>query len=290
MRRLKGRVALVTGAASGIGSATAVELAREGAAVALLDIEEKGLSAACEACAAHGVRVAAIACDVGDPNAVSAAFAAARRLGRIDAVFNNAGISIVKPLGQTTDADWARLLHANSTSCFNILREAAREMTAAARPAGPSSTQLAHPAIVNTASELALIGAPGYVAYAATKGAVIAMTRASAAELAPHGIRVNAVCPGETDTPMLRSEFALAADPTAERRAHERSIPLGRLATPCEIASAVVYLLSDESRYVTGTALVVDGGRTSCIALEPISGPLGAVLAGAGGVSGSPRR
>jgi NAD(P)-dependent dehydrogenase (short-subunit alcohol dehydrogenase family) len=108
------------------------------------------------------------------------------------------------------------------------------------------------------------MGQAGYVAYTATKGGILALTRALAAELAPDGVRVNAVCPGAVDTPLLRAEFAGADDPVAERTATERSIALGRLADPEEIARVVKFLLSDDAAYVTGAQYVVDGGRTAC--------------------------
>jgi NAD(P)-dependent dehydrogenase (short-subunit alcohol dehydrogenase family) len=249
---MDGRVALVTGASSGIGRATATALAREGASVALVALPGDELDAAAAECGGR-----AIAADVGDPGAVADAFAQA---GPVDAVFNNAGISIVAPIAETTDEQWQRQLRTNLTGSFNVAREAARGMLARGRGA-----------IVNTASELALTGQAGYAAYTATKGGVLAMTRALAAELASAGIRVNAVCPGAVDTPLLRAEFATAPDPDAERAENERSIALGRLGAPEDIARVVVFLLSDEAAYVTGSHYVVDGGRTGCFTVGSLA-------------------
>ena len=154
---------------------------------------------------------------------------------------------------ETTDEQWLHQLQVNLTGTFHVVRAAVRVMAPRGRGA-----------IVTTASELAVMGQPGYVAYSATKGGVLAMTRALAAEMAGRGIRVNAVCPGTVDTPLLAAEFALSDDPEAERRATEHSIALGRIAHPGEVARAVLFLLSDASSYVTGAQLVVDGGRTAC--------------------------
>ncbi len=263
MGRMEERVALVTGASSGIGRATASLLAAEGAAVALVALPGDELDAAAEECARHGRPAIAVAADVGDPDQVARAFGEASRLGPVDAVFNNAGISIVAPMAETTDEQWQRLLHTNLTGSFNVAREATRRMVGLGRGS-----------LVNTASELALLGQAGYVAYTATKGGILAMTRALAAELARTGVRVNAVCPGTTDTPMLRAEFEVAADPAAEREENERSVAVGRLGRAEEIGAAVLFLLSDESSYVTGAQLVVDGGRTGCF-------PIGSIARGA---------
>jgi NAD(P)-dependent dehydrogenase (short-subunit alcohol dehydrogenase family) len=255
MGRMDGRTALVTGASSGIGRATAVALAAEGASVALLALPGDDLESAAEECRGLGAQAAAVAGDVTDGAAVSAAFdEAADALGAIDAVFNNAGISIVAPMTETTDEQWLRLLHTNLSGAFFVAREAARRMVARGRGA-----------IVNTASELALVGEAGYVAYTATKGGILSMTRALAAELAPHGVRVNAICPGATDTPLLRAEIENADDPAAERDGIKASVVLGRLGQPEEIAGAVVFLLSDDASYVTGAHWTVDGGRVECV-------------------------
>jgi NAD(P)-dependent dehydrogenase (short-subunit alcohol dehydrogenase family) len=243
--------AIVTGASSGIGLATARALARAGGPVALLALPGPALD---EACRELGGSAMGVPCDVADAAAVDAAFAAVERhLGPVGAVANNAGTSLVAPLAGTTDADWHRLVATNLTGSFNVLRASARAMLPRRRGA-----------IVSTASELAVVGQAGYVAYSATKGGILAMTRALAAEAAPHGVRVNAVCPGAVDTPLLQSEFDVADDPQGERAATERSIALGRLAAADEIAAVIAFLLSDAAAYVTGAQYVVDGGRTGC--------------------------
>lgn len=249
--RMEGRVTLVTGASSGIGRATAELLAREGADVALVALPGDELEQAAEACRAAGVSAVAVPADVGDSSSVAMAFARAAELGEVDAVFNNAGISIVGPVQQTSDEQWERQLRTNLTGSFFVARQAATVMAPRRRGA-----------IVNTASELALLGQAGYVAYTATKGGVLAMTRALAAELAHQGLRVNAVCPGPVDTPLLHAEFEVSDNPQAEGEEMEQSIALGRMAQPVEVARVV---LSDDAEYVTGAHYTVDAGRTSCI-------------------------
>lgn len=260
MLRFEQRVAVVTGASSGIGKATAIRLASEGATVVLVALPGRALDEAVEACRNFGQSALAMAADVGDPIQVAAAFKRAAELGPIAAVFNNAGISIVSSVEKMTDADWARQLHTNLSGSFYVAREAARRMI-------PNR----YGSIVNTGSELALLGQGGYVGYTATKGGVLAMTRALAAELAVHRIRVNSVSPGAIETPLLMAEFAEAGDPAAELAENERSIALQRIGQPEEIATAVAFLLSDEASYITGTNLVVDGGRTSCFPIGSIA-------------------
>jgi NAD(P)-dependent dehydrogenase (short-subunit alcohol dehydrogenase family) len=254
------RVALVTGAASGIGMATAAALARDGLDIALCSRAGDDFGPAVERVERHGGRALVIGVDVGDAQGVRDAFDRVERdLGPIDAVHNNAGISLVAPLVDTTDEMFERLLRTNLAGNFHTLREAARVMQPRRRGA-----------IVNTASELALIGQTGYVAYTATKGAILAMTRSAAAELASWGIRVNSVCPGTTKTPMFLAEFDGAQDPEAELADNAASVALQRIAEPEEIAEVVAFLLSDRASYVTGAHMVADGGRTNCVPVGTI--------------------
>jgi NAD(P)-dependent dehydrogenase (short-subunit alcohol dehydrogenase family) len=256
MARFTDRVALVTGASSGIGRATAVRLAQEGAAVALVALPGDDLEAAAVECRATGAAALAVPTDVADSRQVAAAFEHAETLGPVDAVFSNAGISIVGPAVSLSDDDWLRQLQINLSGSFYVVREAARRM-------GPRGRG----AVVVTGSELGILGQQGYVGYTATKGGVLAMTRAFAAELAGNGIRVNSISPGTTETPMLMAEFDASPDPAKERAENESTIPLGRFGQPEDIAAAVAFLLSDEAAYITGANLVVDGGRTSCFTI-----------------------
>lgn len=255
MGRMDGRVAVVTGASSGIGRATAMLLAAEGADVALVALPGTELDEAALECARSGRKAIAIPADVSDSKQVAAAFNVAETLGPVSAVFNNAGKSSVIPLTETEDKDWFYLLGTNLTGSFFVIREAIRRMQ-----------PRRYGAIVNTGSDLAFLGQAGYCAYSATKGGVLALTRAVADEVAPLGIRVNAVCPGATNTPLLMAEFTHVADPEAERKEMEQTIAMGRFGEPRELARAVLFLLSDEASYVTGAHLAVDGGRTTCFA------------------------
>ena len=210
---MAGRITVVTGAGSGIGRATAVLAASEGADLILLDLATADLQSVAVECGRLGARALPIECDVVEALSVEDAFAAGvLELGYVSAVFNNAGVSVFAPLLETTSEQWSHVIAVNLTGCFNVLRTAARAMTTTGGT------------IVNTSSELALIGQAGYVAYSATKGGILSMTRAAAAELARYGIRVNALCPGTVDTPLLGVEFQAASDPDQARR---------QVGTPC---------------------------------------------------------
>ena len=250
MSHFQDKAYLVTGASSGIGFATTRALLAQGAKVAavglpdrLLDDAKRQLSGA----------VLFLDADVSDSSQVDRAFAQAEaELGPLSGAFNAAGISSVAPITETSDELWQRLIQVNLTGTFHVARAAARTLTSN----GGGS-------LICTASELSLVGQAGYSAYTATKGGVLSMVRSLAAELAPAGVRVNALSPGTTDTPMLAAEFANEE----ERARDEASVPLGRFALPEEIAAGALWLLGPESSYVTGTNLVVDGGRTTTFPL-----------------------
>ena len=164
---------------------------------------------------------------------------------------NNAGISIIKPTTEITEADLDRLIGINFKGVFFGCKHAIAQMI-----------EQQGGIIINTASELGVVGQPLYSAYCGTKGAVIALTRALSAEWVSRGIRVNALCPGPIDTPMLQAEFNLAADPQAEAQVAVNSIPAQRLGTPEEIAKVALFLASDDAQFVHGAAIMVDGGKT----------------------------
>lgn len=251
------RIVIITGAGSGIGRATAVLAAAQGYAVAALDIHgERALAAAAEALE-HGASAAlGIACDVGDEAQVAAAIARVQfELGAPYGVFANAGIEINLPAHEMPLDVWERVLTTNLTGIFLTCKHALRLMLAAGQ--GGS--------IVCTSSPSAFVGWAGgnNAAYGASKGGISAMVRALALDYARHGIRVNAVVPGATDTPMLYAHVPPEEQPALRQAIDARAaveIPLARLAQPAEIAQAVLWLLSDAASYVTGSHLVCDGG------------------------------
>ncbi len=251
--RLKGKVSLITGAGSGIGRATALRFASEGATVVIAD---QNLQAAEKT--QHLIEQAngigqAIAVDITQEHQVAEAIAqTVQGFGRLDILHNNAGVSVLKPITETTEADWDFLFGVNLKGMFFGCKHAI-----------PYMVQQAGGVIINTASELAIVGQPLYSAYCATKGGVLAFTRALSVEWVSKGIRINAVCPGPIKTPMLQAEFDIAADPTAEETATIQSIPAGRLGTPEDIARVALFLASDDAEFVHGAAIIADGGRTA---------------------------
>ena len=241
---LRGRVALITGAASGIGKASALALARAGAQVLVADLNEQAGQAAVAQIAEQGGDARFVACDVTDEVSVAAAVGfALETYGQLDIMVNNAGIlSATAPLIDSQAEDWDRNYFINLRGVFFGVKHAARAML------GRGGS------IVNIASVAGMGAAPKLGPYGATKAAVIQLTQTAALELARSNIRVNAICPGWADTPLIDA---------LDRSRLERQIPLGRLVQPAEIADMVVYLCSDASAFVTGSAFRIDGGIRS---------------------------
>ena len=248
--RLADKRVIITGASSGIGKTTAARFVREGARVLLVARRAEPL----EAVAAElGSAATAYPADVADPDQVEAMVdAAVKALGAIDVVVNSAGISHPTALADLTPDRWKEVIDTNLSGSFYVCRAAGLRM----RDAGGGS-------IVNVASESSFLGEPMYVAYCASKGGILTLTKALAAELAPT-VRVNAVCPGTVQTPMLDRDFAALPDPEWAREATRKRIPLQRFCTPEEVADAILYLAA-EATFATGSALNLDGGTTAIL-------------------------
>ncbi len=253
MSGLAGKAAIVTGATSGIGRATALALAKAGARVLAVGRDETRAAECVAAIEAIGGEAAPCLGDLTDPAFCDAAVAACLdRYARLDVVANVAGVIRRGDAPATSDDDWRIVMAANVDAVFFLSRAAVRAM----RGAGG--------AIVNLGSTVGLVGCAGMPAYCASKGAVVQLTRAMALDHAAEGIRVNAVCPGAVDTPMLISEHAdPSATPEAVHARNLASIPQGRIPAPEEIAELVVFLAGDAGRHITGAAIPIDGGYTA---------------------------
>jgi meso-butanediol dehydrogenase/(S,S)-butanediol dehydrogenase/diacetyl reductase len=255
LEKLQNKVAAITGAGSGIGRATALLFAKEGAKVVVLDKNDSlGVNTE-SAVKKMGYEGRFVHVDVSKESDVKRAIEEVLSLhGKLDVMFNNAGIILVKDVVDCSEEDWEAVVGVNLKGVFLGSKYAAAHMVS--RRTGT---------IINTASIYGMGGAPSYAAYCATKAGVIGFTRALALELAPRNVRVNCICPGVIDTPMLDQEIAYW---TKKQRNGMRDLflsqhPLGRLGKPEDVAHAALYLASEDSSFVTGSLLTVDGGYTA---------------------------
>ena len=250
-RQFKDKVVLITGGLSGIGKATALAFADEGATVAIADVRDEGSEELVDTIVAKGSIARFFRMNVADMNEVQTTISTViDRLGGIDIAFNNAGIGGEETaITSYSEENWHEVLAVNLTGVFNCMKHELNHMIE--RKAG---------VIVNTASVAGIIGFPWHSAYAASKHGVIGLTKTAAIEVARHGIRINAICPGFTKTPMVQQ--MLDARPGLQEKL-EKNMPVGRLADPEEIAQAVLFLCADNNKFMIGHSLILDGGTTA---------------------------
>jgi len=251
--RLAGKVVIITGAGRGIGRAAALLFASEGARLALVDIDEESGESAAEEVRSQGWEAIYIKTDLTDSAQVKKmADTVVQEYGRIDVLYNNAGINHFAKITDTEESAWDKVMAVNVKSVFLTCKYVLPVMVSQNKGS-----------IINTGSAASLVGLANLAVYTASKGAVVQLTRNMALDYAKEGIRVNTLCPGVTATEMTEQVIYDDPDPKAARERFDRVIPRGSMAAPIEIAHAALFLASDESSYITGAALPVDGGYTA---------------------------
>jgi NAD(P)-dependent dehydrogenase (short-subunit alcohol dehydrogenase family) len=249
--RLNGQVSIITGAGSGIGRAAALMFAREGAKVVVADINSLAAEETVRQIQGEGGQAVAVVSDVSKVKDVQRVIeTAVSRFEKIDILFNNAGIVLPKYIGEIEEDEWDHLFEINVKGIYLCIKYALPELR---KTKGK---------IINMGSMTGLAGQKRNPAYSATKGAVVALTRSLAIDLAPEGIRINSICPAGVLTPLLERWFSQQPDPESFRRSQDLSHMLGRTATSDEIASVALFLASDESSFITGQSIPVEGGAT----------------------------
>lgn len=252
MKRFEHKTIVVTGGGGGIGGATCRRFGQEGGRVAVFDLNLEAAEKVAAQIRAEGGSAQAVRCDITDRGSVDAAVAATEaQLGPIDVLVNNAGWDVFKPFTKTEPAQWDKLIAINLVGALNLHHAVLPGM--AARKAGR---------VVNIASDAARVGSSGEAVYAACKGGLVAFSKTIAREHARHGVTVNVVCPGPTDTALFADYKEGAGNPEKLMEAFTRSIPLGRIGQPADLPGAIAFFASEDAAYVTGQVLSVSGGLT----------------------------
>jgi 2-hydroxycyclohexanecarboxyl-CoA dehydrogenase len=252
MRGLSGRVVIITGGGGGIGSATAKRFAAEGAKVAVFDIDAAAAARTAAEIVAEGGGARAFACDITDHAAVARTVAESEAaLGPVEVLINNAGWDIFRPFLQTTPAEWERLIAVNLVGALNMHHVVL-----------PGMVERRRGRVVNIASDAARVGSSGEAVYAACKAGLLGLSKTLAREHSRHGITVNVVCPGPTETNLFAEFRKGAGDPDKLTEAFRRAIPMGRIGDPADLPGAICFFASDDAAFITGQVLSVSGGLT----------------------------